>query len=93
MKFVEKLIINLCLIIFTLSASYFLIGYISIQRDDRINLQICLAEAHEEYRNQWSFQCLQNKKPKDCESLPGITSNQLIEDLKERKLACAKLFR
>lgn len=102
MKFLEntKIIVNLSIILTTLSVVYFLVVLanlkaqeIDIKNENRVNFDICIDQALKEYRNQWNFQCKENKKSENCSSLPGIFSSKIIDDLKEDKINCAKLYK
>lgn len=101
MKFLHntKLITNLSIVITTISVSYFLISLTNIQqeemtlkRENIIKFEECLIEAYKEYSHQWNFQCSENKKQENCNSLPRYVSDEIINRLRGDKLSCAQLY-
>lgn len=102
MKFLEntKLVINLAIILVTLSVVYFLVVFANLQKraanikdEDRAKFESCLSEEMQNYLSEWRLQCVENKKGADCTTLPGYVAIRLINEWKENKLNCAKLYK
>ena len=101
MKFLAntKLIINLSIILTTLSVLYFLVVVTNLQKreadtkdEDRAKFELCLSDAMSDYLREWNSQCAQIKQAK-CDTLPGLIAMRITNEWKENKLTCAKLYK
>ena len=101
MKFLAntKLIINLSIILTTLSVVYFIVVITNLQKreadikdEDRAKFESCLSDAINDYLREWNSQCSQIKQAK-CDTLPGLIAMRITNEWKENKLNCAKLYK
>jgi len=95
MKFLNstKTLVNLALMIFLLLASCYLLLKISFEIEDREKFNLCLENAFSQYKQSWKFQCKQNNKSEECDSLPLSLASHLSNDRLENQSVCVKLYR
>ncbi len=95
MKFlnITKSLVNLALMIFLFLASCYLLTKISFEIENREKFNLCLENAFSDYKQSWKFQCKQNNKSEECDSLPLSLASHLSNDRLENQSVCAKLYR